>query len=229
MGSRLEEALREVARGRTLRKQLDDLEKAHLEQAALLQRLQGENQKIELYRQTARSQEKVIGKLERVLEGSLDEVHKAQQAQVETERLKTENVRLREKCANLVARRKYMEGGDEDLEELRDRLRRKDEEVARLEALVEDLEHSGATLSTQAQGRRELVGQQQGLEAAEGEAVEWKHKCNSVEQRLRATEAQLTENSKMYGKEISNLKVEIAKKDAQILELQLLLKEHEGQ
>merc|ERR1719214_387379 len=114
-----------------------------MQQNTELQRLQEENKKIELYRQTVKSQEKVISKLEKVLEGSLDEVQKAQRAQVDMERLKTENVRLREQCANLAARRKYQEGGEEDLFELRQQIKAKDEEIGRLEALVSDLQAIG--------------------------------------------------------------------------------------
>merc|ERR1712185_230127 len=91
---RLDEAMKEVARGQGLQRTLDELERSHMQQNMELQRLQDENKKLEIYRQTVKSQEKVISKLEKVLEGSLDEVQKAQRTQVDMERLKTENVRL---------------------------------------------------------------------------------------------------------------------------------------
>lgn len=214
MTQRLEAALKEVARGRGLQKHLDELEKAHLEMAGLLQKLQAENQKIDLYRKTAKSQEKVIAKLERVLEGSLDEVNKAQEAQIELERLKTENIRMREKCSNLMTRRKF-EAGNEDVQELQDDVRKKDEEVKRLQVLVDDL--------TAQSGPRTVKSAK--LDELEGEKLEWKQKCGAMENRLKTMELQLVENSKQYGRELSNLKVQIAKKDSLILQLQIRLDE----
>jgi len=214
MTQRLEAALKEVARGRGLQKHLDELEKAHLEMAGFLQKVQTENQKIDLYRKTAKSQEKVIAKLERVLEGSLDEVNKAQEAQIELERLKTENIRMREKCSNLVTRRKF-EVGNEDVQELQEDVRKKGEEVKRLQALVDDLSMQSGPKPVKSAKLDEL----------EGEKLEWKQKCGAMENRLKTMELQLIENSKQYGRELSTLKVQIAKKDSLILQLQIRLDE----
>eukprot|EP00397_Hematodinium_sp_SG-2012_P050826 GEMP01059268.1.p1 GENE.GEMP01059268.1~~GEMP01059268.1.p1 ORF type:complete len:189 (+),score=46.88 GEMP01059268.1:270-836(+) len=182
--------------------------------SALLQKLQQDNQKIPLYRKTAKSQEKVIAKLERVLEGSLDEVNKAQEVQIQLERLKTDNIRMREKCSNLMARRKYEEGG-ESLGELQEEARKKEEEIKRLQDLVDNLQSQGRTGGTTSQK----------LDLVEGEIFEWKQKCNAMENRVQVMEHQLLENSKQYGREISNLKVLIAKRDARVLELQIELGE----
>jgi len=213
MSQRLEAALKEVARGRGLQKHLDQLETAHLEMAGLLQKLQGENAKIELYRKTAKSQEKVIAKLERVLEGSLHEVNKAQEAQIELEKLKTENIRMREKVAGLMARRKA-EVGNEDVQELQDEVKRKEIEVKKLQDLVDNMQLGGSTVITS-----------QKMEELQGEKLEWKQKCNLMESRLQTMEHQLVENSKTYGRELSGLKVQIAKKECNILQLQLRLGE----
>merc|ERR1712194_746308 len=104
-------AVKEASRGRAVERRLEDMERAHLDQNKEFQRLQDENRKLEGYRQTAQTQEKVIAKLERILESSLQEVQKAQRIQVDVERLKSENLRLRERCAHLVARKKYEAGG----------------------------------------------------------------------------------------------------------------------
>merc|ERR1712039_778239 len=137
---RVEETLKEVARGRGLARALEELEKAHLEQNKEIQRLQEENRKIETYRETTKTQEKVIAKLEKILENSLQEVQKAQRVQVDVERLKTENLRLRERCAHLVARRKYEGGGAEEADELQRQIALKDEEISRLEGVVRELQ-----------------------------------------------------------------------------------------
>lgn len=64
--TRMESAMKEIVKNRGLEKQLEELEKCHLEQSTLLQKFQKDNRKIGLYRETARSQERVIAKLEKV-------------------------------------------------------------------------------------------------------------------------------------------------------------------
>lgn len=216
---RLDEALHEVSRGRGLGRTLEELQRAHQEQNVVLQKLQDENKKIDLYRQTVKSQEKVISKLERILEGSLEEVQGAQRTQVDMDRLKTENVRLREQCANVAARRRYQEGGEDDAVELRRQTKAKDEEIARLEALVFDLQGGNPTT------RKDAAESQVKLGDLEAEKFQWKQRCEAVEQRLHTMERQLSENSRHYGQQISDLKLEIAKREARVLELELTLKD----
>merc|ERR1712087_77605 len=221
---RVEETLKEVARGRGLARALEDLEKAHLEQNREIQRLQEENRKIDTYRETTKTQEKVIAKLEKILENSLQEVQKAQRVQVDVERLKTENLRLRERCAHLVARRKYESGGAEEADDLQRQIAAKDDEIARLEVVVRDLQggqQSGAE-------PRELTNERQRLAELEATRLDWEQRCTAAEHRLQMLQQQLGDSSKRYGGEISNLQVEIAKRDARIVELEYLLKEREG-
>merc|ERR1711959_870140 len=97
----------------------EELENAHLQQNRELQRLQEENKKVEGYRQAAKTQEKVIAELERILESSLQEVQKAQRVQVDVEKLKTDNLRLREKCAHLISKRRGVAEDVAGAEELR--------------------------------------------------------------------------------------------------------------
>lgn len=247
MTQRLEAALKEIARGRGLQKHLDNLEKTHLEMAERLQKFQQENQKIDLYRKTAKSQEKVIAKLERVLEGSLDEVNKAQEAKIELEKLKMENARMREKCSSLLTQKRDFE--DDTVQELQTKVSRKEEEVKRLHDVLWALqEHTveGHTVGTveghtvdwhtveghtvdwhtveghNVEGHTEAETSQK-LQELEAEKLEWQRKCSAMEQRTQAMEAQLLENAKHYGREISSLKVSIAKRKAEILDLQTRL------
>merc|ERR1719174_484763 len=67
MGKRLEDAVKEASRGRGLQRSLEELETTHVQQNRELQRLQEENKKIDSYRQAAKTQEKVIAKLEKIL------------------------------------------------------------------------------------------------------------------------------------------------------------------
>jgi len=132
-----EDVLKEVNRARGLERSLDELQQVHLEQNRELQRLQEEGKKLETYRQTAKTQEKVISKLEKILENSLQEVQKAQKVQVDIERLKTENLKLRERCTSLLTRKKDL--GSDEAQELRQSLAQKDAEIARLQKLAGQL------------------------------------------------------------------------------------------
>jgi len=137
LGRRMEDVLKEVNRARGLERSLEELQQVHLEQNRELQRLQEEGRKLETYRQTAKTQEKVISKLEKILENSLQEVQKAQKVQVDIERLKTENLKLRERCTSLLTRKKDL--GSDEAQELRQSLAQKDAEIARLQKLAGQL------------------------------------------------------------------------------------------
>lgn len=205
------------------------LENAHVQQNRELQRLQEENKKIESYRQAAKTQEKVIAKLEKILEGSLQEVQKAQRVQVDMERLKTENLRLREKCTQLAARRRGAVAGEEDAEEVRRQIAEKDHEIARLESIVREL-RAGRSVSSPTPGpaSSELAVEQKRLSGLEDARLEWEQRCVAAEHRLSMLQQQLTESSKRYGGEITALQVDVAKRDAKILELEHLLKDKTG-
>ena len=81
---------------------------------------------------------KVISKLEKILENSLQEVQKAQKVQVDIERLKTENLKLRERCTTLLTRKRQDLGSDE-AQELRQSLAQKDAEISQLQKLAAEL------------------------------------------------------------------------------------------
>jgi len=233
LNRRLEEVLREVQKGRSLERALEELEHAHLEQNRELQRLQEEGKQVDKYRQNARAQEKVITKLEKTLEGSLHEVQKAHRLQVDVEKMKTENLRLREKCSQLVARRQQAAGTAEDAEDLQRKVAEKNDEVARLQTLVRDLQR-GLGRSQQAPDAQwqalpssEMAREQQKLDEAEERRFEWEQRCQAAEQRLQMLQQQLSESSRKYGGERATLQTEVAKRDARILELEFLLREQE--
>ena len=155
LARRMEDALKELNRARGLERSLDELQQVHLEQNRELQRLQEEGKKLETYRQTAKTQEKVISKLEKILENSLQEVQKAQKVQVDIERLKTENLKLRERCTTLLTRKRQDLGSDE-AQELRQSLAQKDAEIGRLQKLAAELkaQHAGAPAAATAHAGR---------------------------------------------------------------------------
>merc|ERR1712060_694337 len=167
------------------------------------------------YRQTTKTQEKVIAKLEKILENSLQEVQKAQRAQEDVERLKTDNARLRERCSHIVARRKYEGGGAEEADELQRQIASKDDEICRLEGVVRELQ----TGRQDAPEAPELTQGRTRLAELESTRAEWEQRCTAAEHRLQMLQMQLTESSRRYGGEISTLTVEVAKRDAKIVEL----------
>ena len=165
LGRRLEDMVKEVNRVNGLERSLDELQQVHLEQNRELQRLQEEGKKLETYRQTAKTQEKVIGKLEKILENSLQEVQKAQKVQVDIERLKTENLKLRERCTGLLTKKRQDSTNDE-AQELKVSLAQKDAEISRLQKLASELQAKSA--SGASDGRFRLQEPREGFQGPVG-------------------------------------------------------------
>lgn len=217
LGRRLEEVVKEAARSRGMNRNLSELERAHVEQNRELQRLQEDNRKMEAYRQTAHTQEKVIVKLEKTLEASLLDVQKAQRIQADVEKMKAENARIRERCKQLLAAQQEKAGGA-GAEELQRKLLEKSEEVLRLEALVKDLQRSSASVAASPH----LLRDRRELEEQVAKVTEWAHRCQAAEDRLQGVQQQLVESSKRHAAELSAMRVEVAKRDARVLELEVL-------
>lgn len=83
------------------------LEKAHQSQAAYIQKLQAENQKIEVYKATIRTQERVVAKLEELIETKLRD--RKDGGTTTTFRLKQEITRLQRR--NQELEKKVFAGG----------------------------------------------------------------------------------------------------------------------
>lgn len=137
---RMESGMREIVKSRGLEKKLTDLEKTHLEQSALLQKYQKDNKKISVYRETAKSQEQVIGKLEKVLETSLEDLHKAQQTQIDLEKARQENFALKEELDRAGKKQVRCEEIEAEIRELRGKLGDRETEYEKLRQICEQLE-----------------------------------------------------------------------------------------
>ena len=103
----------------------EKLEKAHQAQAQYIQKLQQENQKIEVYKATIRTQEKVVAKLEELIESKLR--GRKGDANSTTFRLKQEVARLTERN-NELEKKLFAGGADgtiavERVQELEEQLR----------------------------------------------------------------------------------------------------------
>ena len=82
--------------------------------------MQKELRKIQLYRDTIKKQEKVIHKLEKLLEATMKDSEKASRRVVELERLKSENLGLKNKLKEMA----YGDRESEQVERYRDEIRK---------------------------------------------------------------------------------------------------------
>jgi K+/H+ antiporter YhaU regulatory subunit KhtT len=77
-----------------MQSELENLQHAHSEKTRQLLELKKEISKINLYKDTIRKQEKVIAKLESLLEKTLKDTQHAREGMLELEKLRTENIEL---------------------------------------------------------------------------------------------------------------------------------------
>merc|ERR1712194_497315 len=216
---RMESAMREIVKNRGLEKQLEQLEKAHIEQATLLQKFQKDNKKISMYRETARSQEKVIGKLEKVLEASIGDLQKAQEQHTEFESLKRENMRLKDDLMALQKEAEVLGQAGTELSEIKKSKRAKELEVEKLQQILIQVQEQGGGVGGRAgspgSGRSAGGGGQQSARLQQEKQL-LIYKIQQLENRIRTSEEAIRATTKEQSKELAQLKVEIARKDAQI-------------
>src|SRR5690606_25976500 len=75
----LEVARRQLTQLHSQSKAYEKLQQAHMQQLAAMQRMQDEINKLKAYRETAHKQEKVIARMETVMEHAVKEQHKNKQ------------------------------------------------------------------------------------------------------------------------------------------------------
>jgi len=98
----LKGAQKEIAQSRQLATELDVLRKKHGEGSKRLIDMQQEISKIQVYKDTIKKQEKVIAKLEKLMESTLKDTQKARGAILELEQLKTENMNLQKQLKEMA-------------------------------------------------------------------------------------------------------------------------------
>lgn len=132
----------------------------------------------------------------------------AQKSKIEQEKLRTQVVRLQEQCASLAVWAGDRKDSTFDTGAVDPRIVQvKDDEIARLQALVHDLE---------------LKDQRSSEKHWAHEAADSEQKCQQLQMRCNALERELRDHGKRYAKELSALKMELAKKDARLLELEMI-------
>ena len=108
--------------------ELENIQHAYNDAIKQLHELRNEQKKTELYKDTIRKQEKVIAKLEALLEKTLKDTQRARDGMIELEKLRTENLELQSALKNNLVNMK-------DSDQM-DHMRK---EISMLESLVAEL------------------------------------------------------------------------------------------
>ncbi len=90
----LKSANQDLCNAKQMQSELENLQHAHNEKSRRLLELKKEIAKINLYKDTIRKQEKVIAKLEALLEKTLKDTQNARESLLELENLRTQNLEL---------------------------------------------------------------------------------------------------------------------------------------
>lgn len=118
----------DLAHAKQMQTELENIQHAYSDSSRKLNELTKELQKTNLYKDTIRKQEKVIAKLEALLEKTLKDTQRARDGMIELEKLRTENLELQSALKNNAL---LMKDG-EDADKWR-------KEVGMLESLVGEL------------------------------------------------------------------------------------------
>ena len=169
--------------------ELENMQHAYNDSARRLQELSKELQKTNLYKDTIRKQEKVIAKLEALLEKTLKDTQRARDGMLELEKLRTENIELQQALKNNTVN---MRDSDEV-----DRLRR---EISLLESLVAELREELKNKRPQTAGQTDW----------EDEKIDYEVRVQKAQARVDAMQNEMTSAAQIYAKEFSKLKLIIA-------------------
>lgn len=185
----------ELSAAKKMETELESVQNAHQDKARKLLNVQHEMQKINLYKDTIKKQEKVIGKLETLLGKTIKDTKQPKRDILELEKLKTENLQLQKELKSSAIHRSDI---NPDVERYR-------REIARLEEQV-------ASLQIQGKGS----GPAEGDEQWEMEKIELEVKLQKADARNKAIEEEMQQNAINYGQQIANLKAELLKKDTML-------------
>ena len=191
----LKSANQDLANAKQLQTELENVSHAHVQKAKKLMELNKEIAKINLYKDTIRKQEKVISKLEALLEKTLKDTKRAREGMLELEKLRTENLELQN---NIKAAGKARGNQSEN-----DRLK---SEVQMLETLVSELRDELKNKRPQTAGQADW----------EDEKVEYEVKLQKAEARVEAIQEEMVTSSADHAREIARLKTIIAEKESVI-------------
>lgn len=176
--------------------ELENMQHAYNDSARRLQELGKELQKTNLYKDTIRKQEKVIAKLEALLEKTLKDTQRARDGMLELEKLRTENIELQQAL-------KQNATSFADSDEM-DRLRR---EISLLESLVSELREELKNKRPQSAGQTDW----------EDEKIDYEVRLQKAQARVDAMQNEMTSSAQMYAKEFTKLKMILAVRKSVIM------------
>ncbi|EAR89988.1 C2 domain protein (macronuclear) [Tetrahymena thermophila SB210] len=189
----LKQSQKDISQARQIEHDFEIMTKKYADATKKIVIMQQEVQKTQIYKETIKKQEKVIQKLERLIESTLKDTQKARGFQLELEKLKTENLNLQNQLKGKT------NSGGENVEALK-------LEIAKLERVIADL-----------QNQLNLKKPQTVMDADwENEKAEFEIKLYKAHARIEALQEELTENAKNYAKEIAQLKLVVAEKQAML-------------
>jgi hypothetical protein len=185
----------DLAHAKKMQTELENLQHAYNDSSRKLSELHKELQKTNLYKDTIRKQEKVIAKLEALLEKTLKDTQRARDGMLELEKLRTENLELQN-----ALRSSAMNPMDND--EV-DKLRR---EVAMLESLVAELREELKNKRPQSAGAHDW----------EDEKIDFEVRLQKAQARVDAMQTEMNMTASNFAREITRLKMIIAEKESLI-------------
>jgi hypothetical protein len=187
-----------------LEKSYLELQNAHMAQGKAMQAISKENKKVTRYKQTAAYQEKVIRKLETLLEDAVKDARKAKDYEVEISELKNQ-------LSHSKDNKEF-----EELKEAYERLRKRNTSNTSLQNVgadskfqemeIDRLKGEVARLRTKLQAIADGSGSSMGEE----DKLRLEMKLESSETRVASLEEQLTEAGRIYARQITDLKAKLA-------------------
>lgn len=188
--------------------ELENMQQAYAEAMRRLAEYGKEAQKTSLYKDTIKKQERVITKLETLLEKTLKDTQRARDGVLELEKLRTENLELQQALKSGGGPQQYgMAKGDKMGDS---------DEVHRLRGEVQLLEGLVSELRAELKNKRPQTPTGGPLGDWEDQRIDMEVKAQKAQARIDALQNELTNSAQMYAREISKLKLIIAEKDSLI-------------
>lgn len=189
----LKAAHRDLLQVKKTQREFEDLQTNHAKKGKKLLEMQQELRKIQLYRDTIKKQEKVIHKLERLLEATMKDSDKAANRIVAFEKLKTDNLKMKGRLKEMAFGNKE----SEDLEKYRD-------EVRKLERIRDELRE-------ELKNKRPVSANR---EKVENDTFKLEIEYEKIKARVDALQSELNRNTKKYAEEIAQLQATYREKQA---------------
>jgi hypothetical protein len=191
----LKSAQMDIIAAKKVKAELEALQSAHEAKGKKLLEMQREVQKVNLYKDTVKKQEKVINKLETLLSRTVKDTKQAREDILELEQLKTQNLQLQNKIKKSAGFGTSIQ--NEEIERYR-------KQISFLEGTVEQL-------------KEELRNKRPPSSSGDDwqrEKLELEVHLMRSQAKIDGLEEELTSNATQYGKEIGQLKAILMEKQS---------------